>query len=217
MKAIALFLFVGLALVSPIHAEETYIVDTGSGWPQFGVSIYNRTDGDVQFNAGQFSIDRPYTISSLEAWMYSVDPGTVDLVLYGDSMNLPDKFNEILRSTLSVASPGPVTLWQGVRGLDLSLSAGSYWIALEKPSAVDGFQVNLPSGAPHPLARYAYFDEDTNGEWTGYTGGQGFRVGVVPEPASMVLFSIGGVALAAFRSRKKKLPRRFSNIQQHNK
>ena len=202
-----LFLIVELILAFSSQSHAAYIVDTGSGWEQFGVSIYNRTDGDYQFNAGQFTLGQAYTISSLETWMYSVDAGSVDLVLYGDNGNLPDPNNEILRQSFSVAAPGPITEWQGLTGLSQSLNQGSYWISLEKTTPTDNFQVNLPSGAPNPLLHYAYrAEEDNGGTWTSYTGHQGFRVGVnnaIPEPSTMLLLGFGLAGLGLLRRRKK--------------
>ena len=119
MKKILWLLIFGILFVLPTQAQAVFIVDTGSGDPQFGVSIYNRTNGDYQINAGQFTIAQSYTISSLETWMYSVNSGSLDLVLYGDNGNLPDPSNEILRQSFNVAS-GPITDWQGLTGLDLS-------------------------------------------------------------------------------------------------
>lgn len=197
MKKILLFSIVGLMLMAPSQAHAILIVDTGSGGPQFGVSIYNRTNGDYQFNAGQFTINQAYTISSIETWMYSVDAGTVEMVLYGDNANLPDPSNEILRQSFNVAAPGPITAWQGLTGLNQTLNPGSYWISLEKSIPTDGFSVNLPTGVPNPLAYYAYrAEEDNGGDWIEYTGGQGFRVwaldsSAVPEPATMFLFTTG--------------------------
>ena len=138
--------------------------------------------------------------------MYSADPGNVELVLYGDNGNLPDPSNEILRQSFNVAysASGPITDWQGLTGLNLALSSGSYWISFEKSSPVNGFSVNLPSGAPNPLQRYAYFDEDTGGEWVSYIGGQGFRVGVsnvIPEPATISLLGLGLLGFVFKRKR----------------
>jgi len=213
MKKILLFLTAGILLLVPRSAQAILIVDTDSGWPQFGVSIYNRSNGDFQINAGQFTLNQSYTISSLETWMYSTSPGSVDLVLYGDKGDLPDPNNEILRQNFDVLAPGPVTDWQGLTGLHQPLNSGSYWISLEKTTTDDNFSVNLPSGAPHPLSHYAYrADEDNNGDWVPYTGGQGFRVGaldgstaVVPEPATLVLFGTGFLGLM-IRSRRKRVP-----------
>lgn len=210
MKKLLLFLIAALVLIFPSRARAGYIVDTGSGWPQSGVSIYNRSDGDFQINAGQFTIAQATTITSMETWMYSSVPGTVDMVLYGDNGNLPDPTQEILRQGFSVATAAtaPVTAWQGLTGLNLALNPGSYWISLEEPVIDDVFQVNLPSGAPNPLARYAYRADLENGEnWTRYDGHQGFRVNalgggsqVVPEPATIVL--VGAGALGAFFRRR---------------
>ena len=209
IKKIILGAVLGVVFLTPACAHAFYIVDTGSGGERFGVSIYNRTNGDYQFNAGQFTIAQAYTISSIETWMYSTDAGSVEMVLYGDVGNLPNPANEILRQSFNVAAPGPITDWQGLLGLNLALNPGSYWISLEKSIPTDNFQVNLPTGAPNPLLRYAYrAEEDNGGDWTPYTGAQGFRVAAVgtetdsvPEPVSAALF---GAGLWGIRSTRKR-------------
>jgi hypothetical protein len=218
MRKMALWMVFGMMVLSPSQALAAYIVDTGPGWEEmWGVSIYNRMNGDVQdfqFNAGQFTIGQAYTVTSIETWMYSATAGTVELVLYGDDGDLPDPSNEILRRSFDVAAPGPVTDWQGLTGLGQTLDPGSYWISLEKSVITNDFSVNLPSGASNPLDRHAYrAEEDNGGDWTPYTGHQGFRVAaspagqVIPEPSAVLLFSAG--LLHYFAARKRTREKKF--------
>jgi hypothetical protein len=121
----------------------------------------------------------------------------VSFVVYGDSLNSPDMSTEYFRKDVFVpiASIGLVSgNWVGPQDVNLNLGTGKYWLALEVLNEFD-FIGAVSVGAPNPLDLYAV---NSGGGYETFDSSLGFRVGAadntVPEPATMLLFSIGFVA-----------------------
>ncbi|MCX5885310.1 MAG: hypothetical protein NT096_05300 [Proteobacteria bacterium] len=152
-----------MILLHIVPANADYIVDTGPGLNERGGSaLYNTTpvNGDFQFLAVEFFLDRTYTLTDLEGWIYHEDPQNqsshINFIIYGDGGNIPDVNNELYNQIVTVSSYF-APQWHGLTGLNWTLSSGEYWLAFEvrQPELLGNA---MPPGAPNPQPNSAYYN-----------------------------------------------------------
>jgi hypothetical protein len=194
-ECLLLLLFVGFVL--PGSADSAVIVDTGPG-PNDLSGLVLGWDDDLS-QAAQFSISSPYTITSVQGWMFALEnDGLATAVLYTDGGEVPGL--ELFSAPFAVS--GSVPDWFGPVGLNWSLAAGTYWVGFEvrSPSTLVGV---MPHPSITPLADEAY---RTQGVWSQLDDS---NLGVqvfgdppsVPEPSSVGVLMLGvGLAIAKIRA-----------------
>lgn len=195
-----------LALVPPASA---FSLDTGPGDNDGGGwSLFEQRppEWDYQRLAGRFTLASAETLTSVQGWM-NWDGGALGFAIYNDFQGLP---GSALYSTTGQVAATVVNTpdWRGVGGLDWALQAGTYWLVFEdRPGPGNG---SMPGGAPSPLEAYASGPGVAPGAlWMqAPTLDFGVRINVapeppppVPEPATLLLWALGGGALLARRRR----------------
>jgi hypothetical protein len=178
--------------------QAAYLIDTGPGNPApQGWSL-----NAWQSLAASFVLDNNSKITSIEAFM----GGTRSNVIVSIYRNIFDDSTIISSFNFETLPEDPIQpagFWQGVDGINLNLSAGTYWIAFSS----DGMNY-LNDVVPAPLEAYAVKSIYSGWAWTPSSLIQfGARIsGVempsvgspVPEPESwltmvMGLFAAGSV------------------------
>jgi len=199
-------------------AKAAVIVDTGSVSDPLngGPILVGNVPGYSYFQwlAGKFTLGQTYTVTDIQGWIstgYSNSLASkLTLVVYGDGGTVPNKSNELYSGLFDL--PGTTTIahnWYGVSGLSLTLGPGSYWAAFETRQGYmyDGY---MQHPVPNPLSGYAVaypsypnYNSYANANFGLKVQGVPGQSPVVPEPATMALFGIGGAA-AAFMKRQKR-------------
>ena len=196
---ILIMVFVGLlACVSMSFASV--IVDTGD--PAYAqMWVYGNASSN-QWLAGKFSLGQAYTLTDIYGYCRRYSGTGSNIVVYSDGGSVPG--SELFSQGFSVdTTPG----WYGLSGLNWNLSAGAYWVAFETgPGDFDG---SFGSNVTNQMQDEAFANTGNGNHYDNYTylslpvKIDGTPNGVVPEPASMLLFGIGGLATAFLKRRKK--------------
>ncbi len=161
---------------APAGDQEFLMVDTGSGSTNPGApgsGLFNAPaqGGIFQWIAGKFTFGHAAQISSVEGWMRIHQAGTVIVNLYADAGNLP---GERLFQQSFAKNVGPFAQrWEGFGPLGWQVPAGTYWISFE---AQPNFDADMISGAPFPLAGYAFFNDQSGNLWLSSPADLGVRV-----------------------------------------
>jgi hypothetical protein len=189
------------------------LVDTGA--PTFGGYVFDAGiyGGDFPFEtraAARFSLEQQSTITGIEAYLDVYNTGTFGFQIVSAAEGAPDT-GSVLFDAAPVLEGNPIGGWAGPNGLNLSLSAGDYWLVLRGIPDSPTF-VQLQLGTPDPLANYAYWNSDDETWFVTRANPQrpndfGIRIfgtaGAVPEPASWSLLITGfGLTGAALRRRR---------------
>jgi hypothetical protein len=194
----------------PLQAHAYDVVNTAV--PGNGLFMSNTVDSG-NWMAEKFSVSSATQIDSVLAYVLSNDASadagkSFTIALYADSSNLPSlDFNainqgQLFQTTATYNADG----WTGVSGLNWSINAGGYWIALEGGSDVNSaMQLQAPTGALPVAQAVAYYAGGQHYAATGLSDAFGLHVTAVtpavPEPGSLALMltSIGVLALVARR------------------
>jgi hypothetical protein len=195
-------------LFAPAQSSAVFLVDTGAPpAPPEGSAWFF---GFSSSFAARFTLDKDYTITALEGWIWEgISSGTpwgnfgavsstARVTIYGDGITIPDAAQEIFTGAFSVpnndpdsrpvdVSPSPYN-WHGLSGLNIPLKAGSYWIAFEsRPALGDDYYGAFGHPAPNPLLVDAYKGNDPN-PWisTNYLS-LGLRIQGEPTPRLIFL------------------------------
>jgi hypothetical protein len=189
------------------HASSADLLNTAV--PSGGLSMSNTLDsGD--WLAEKFTVGSAAQIDSVSAYVLSLDSfadagKTFTIALYANNgSNLPalnfaaDNQGQLFQTTVTYNGDG----WNGVSGLNWSVAAGSYWLALEVGGdASSAAFLQVPSGALPSAQAVAYYAGGQQYAATGLSDTFGAHVTAVPEPSSLmlVLTSLGVVGMAARR------------------
>lgn len=224
-RYIFFFVFLASTLTASSAVNATLIVDTGQPLATQGGWSLNRDQfGNYTFQALRFDLSQSTTITSINAWLYGIFndyQDTLTAVLYDSTLS--GGVGQALYSSNFSATWGEIG-WYGPSGLDWTVGPGSYWLAIEVPTT-NVFIGALPMGAPNPLEWRAWHAvyEDIDYPYAPMStddmpGGSAFglrisgEVASVPEPGSLALLFIAGVALAIGRQRtlfRDKTPKSF--------
>lgn len=191
-----------LALILSNQVKADIIVDTGTP-NQLGSALML---SDAQWLAAEFSTTQNWQIDSLKGFINadtsSPNNATYTVALYGNgSNNRPDTNSEVFSQQTSFTSDG----WNGLQGLNIALSAGTYWLAFEV-RAGDTLQGLMPVFAPNPV-QTAYNDTTANFGYVPTTGSSynfGVQVSAVPLPPALWLFASGLFAISGRRLVKRQ-------------
>jgi len=170
--------------------------------------------------AAEFTLDSQYVITDVLGWMAQDRRPEYNLFrikIYGDGGDIPNA-SEYLSRDFAISTAYRTEGWNGLRGLNLTLDAGTYWVAFEVPDVIDmnGTSVRNLShaamsniGVPNPLGNEAWLYQ---GNWLGDDGDNlNFGVQILgniqtidpaPEPATIMLLGIGLLGIAGVSRRK---------------
>lgn len=190
-------LAVGL-LAAPTGAESAppqTLIDTGQpSSNQFAASSRNR--------AGRFHLGSPFTINSIESRVMVAGAGNATVAVLSDASGLP---GTVLFATTVSLQASSTSGWQGTAGLNWSLPAGTYWVAMGTavaPSPASGLtwefcgsptESNPVCVLPDPMLKEAAWADVGGGvrEWQERFADTGWRLtGVSAAPAPGVGFSL---------------------------
>jgi hypothetical protein len=214
-KSLGQILLAAALIVLTAKSGAATIVDTGvitcdesSCSGRTFSSVVNPTE---QY-AARFVLDSYTTITDIHVWVASNSSNTLNrtftMSLYGDALTIPDVSNELFSQSVLVINTGIGdnfdNQWQGLTGLNVSLSAGNYWLglSLRNGDLYDGYIPADTFGALNPVDTYAFYN-DFNGMWLeDPTSDFAFRingdVAAVPVPAALYLF-LSGLSLFILR------------------
>jgi hypothetical protein len=198
MKRTVLALAICTCLTVPAFGD--LIVDTGQPTGLGGLDI-----GGAQWLAAEFAFSsQPYTVTDLLGWMRVPTAGDLSVVVYGDGGDIPDTSSELYRQSVHLdVTTDPA--WCGATGVSWYLGPGTYWLALEVPSATSLVAVP-PESPPSPLDNYAWFRPSVHSSWIPL-GSHDFGVRIYGEPIpapGAVLLGMLGLSAAGVRLRRKR-------------
>ena len=182
-----------LALILSNQVKADIIVDTGTP-NQLGSAIML---SNGQWLAAEFTTTQAWQIDSLKGFINAdtsnPEDATYTVAIYDNaSNNRPDTTNELFAQQATFGSDG----WNGLQGLNIALSAGTYWLAFEV-RADDTLQGLMPVSAPNPV-QTASNDATANFGYIPTTGSAynfGVQISAVPVPPSLLLFASGLLAM----------------------
>ncbi|HEU19067.1 MAG TPA: PEP-CTERM sorting domain-containing protein [Deltaproteobacteria bacterium] len=196
-KSIKLLFILFLCFFMFTPAQADTIVDTGTLNPTGTGSALN----SGQWLAGQFSLSQAYDITDIYGWIYPHDnTGTMTIALYGDSTIDDNPDTSIQYFSQKFIPGGSGADWYGLTGLNISLTAGTYWVSFEVRNDDTNYG-SMPKAFSDPLSVMAYFNGTT---WVGYDD---IPIGIrmygqttsVPEPATILFLGFGLIGLAGLR------------------
>jgi hypothetical protein len=205
IRHVAVATLLAASLPMSAHAASTVFA---TGTPTGGLAGSLTVDSG-NWVAERFTLSSATTIDSLQAYVMSTDAGDIGLnftlALYADrpgTTALPalDFYaadnGQLAHTSVTFSADG----WNSsATGLNWTLAAGSYWVALEAGSA--SF-LQAPTGAVPAASAVAYFDgSGLNYKPTGVSDSFGVSISAVPEPTTLVL-ALGGLALVGVARRR---------------
>lgn len=166
--------------------------------------------------AARFNLGTDAVITDINVWVgtfFNIDT-SFTMALYGDNLTIPDTSNELFSQDVFITDTGVEdnfnNQWQGLSGLDLALSAGSYWLSLELRDGnnYDGYIPTGEFGALNAIDTYAFYNpyngiwlEDPSSDFAFQIMGE---VSTVPVPAAAWLFGSFLIGFFSFTKRKSK-------------
>jgi hypothetical protein len=168
-----------------------------------------------QWLAGEFTVTQPYTLTSVEGWMYATSGGELTVSLYAGFPGDPPVFSQ----TLLVQAPMTPD-WTGATNVQWPIVPGSYWAAFEVVGA-STFAGAMQAPSPHPVVREAYRPVNRSGP--DYFPSNDLDLGLrvlgdpvapTPEPATLALFLSGllGIGARAWGRRRQTIGATFSCV-----
>jgi len=213
-SSLGLMALLALSLSAPVQAD--LIVDTGT--PNLTGSALPLDS--YQWLAAEFTTTASASqIDALQGYITAQDSNqagtTFTVALYGNTTNsankdIPDLATGELFSQQSTFNTDG---WNGLQGLSVALTPGTYWVAFEvRPTddilvrAADNLQGLMPVSAPN-LVQTAANDNTTNFGYIPTTGTAynfGVQVSAVPVPPALWMFATGLFAMVGRRFGKRK-------------
>ncbi|TAK96490.1 MAG: PEP-CTERM sorting domain-containing protein [Aquabacterium sp.] len=195
------------AIALPLQAHAYDVVNSNT--PVNGLILSNTIDSSNSM-AEKFSVSAATQIDSVLAYVLSNDVAgdtgkTFSIALYADYGNLPAlNLGQLFQATATYAADG----WNGVTGLNWTLNAGSYWLALEASAdSNSATYLQAPNGALPVAQAVAYYAGGPSYVGTSLSESFGLHVTAVtpavPEPGSLMLMltSLGILGLTTRRRR----------------
>jgi len=198
-------------LAAPAHALDL----VNSLPPASGTSVNVISSND--WLAEQFAVSGPVVINSISAFVTSTDSGndagkTFTVALYSDNgANLPalnwfdTNQGQVAQATVTYSADG----WNGVSGLNWSVGAGHYWLAIEQHgSGNEAGSLLAPTSATPAALAVAFYSGGTGYQATGLSDSFGLRITAtpaVPEPESLALL-LAGLGVVAMLGKGARRP-----------
>ncbi|MDE2595024.1 MAG: hypothetical protein KGL57_12380, partial [Burkholderiales bacterium] len=159
-----------IAATLPLQAHASGSLTVNTAVPTGSLIMSNNVDS-TDWLAERFTVSASTQIDSINAYLLSADTSGADIgktftiALYGDStyagkllpslnFGLPNH-GQLFQTSATYTADG----WNGSSGLNWSIAAGSYWVALEvgsDPSNASFLQA--PTGAQPVAEAVAFFD-----------------------------------------------------------
>lgn len=195
----------------PGSAKGAFIVDTGL--PE---GLGHTEIGDLFYVAGKIALPEDQTIYSIESvFVDTLYNNPLAINVYEDTGALPISYgigySPVFTQVFSpIVTTPDVPVWSGIYDINLSLSAGMYWVALEPRLGGFVYGGGVGSGSPNPLQAYATNDPtrgnqyletiDTNDYFALRVSNSPIQT-VVPEPTTVALIGLGLAWTGFFRRR----------------
>lgn len=180
------------------QSEVSYLVDTGTPTGNTidlaGELAAAQNGSWFRFLGGQFTLDADGTAGSVEAFLWVLERGSVEVVIRSDEDGLPGTV--VAAETYEVSTTNDPE-WVSFPDFSATLPAGTYWLALE-PVAESGFYAFMRLAAPEPLPAYRSMDDNSNG-WSLMNSNPGFGLriagaGPVEQESSSLLEQLESLA-----------------------
>lgn len=205
LAAAAVFALLPLQALASVDVLNT-------GAPSGGLIMSNTIDSG-NWLAEKFSVAGTTRIDSVSAYVLSLDSlsdagKSFTIALYANNAhNLPaldfGAINQaqLFQTTATYTADG----WNGVNGLNWSVAAGSYWIALEVGGDAGSTAfLQAPTGALPVTQAVAFFSGGQQYTATGLSDAYGLHVtAAVPEPESLMLI-LTGLAVTGLATRRRR-------------
>jgi hypothetical protein len=167
-------------MLPPTLTAQALLVDTGqpTGSSFSGPSLFASgstlcspqpaCQSNFQLLAAQFTLSQAATLDSVRIWIGSFgNAGALDVKIRSDNHGLPGDTQPPYLGPVSIFSKtytlsAPASGWLTFSNYNAVLAAGTYWLSLE-PVAGSNLNLSMPTGAPNPLAKYAFFGNGNPG------------------------------------------------------
>ena len=189
-----LFMFGMIRFVNADTIVDTGTNESGTNWGLFNTTTFP----GYQWLAGEFTLDKGYTITDVEGWLKPNVAGTATVVLYSEGGEIPNA--ELYSGQFNT---GTLDDWYGVNGKSWFLSAGTYWTAFEVRDS-ETFGGAFPGSAINPLSNYARSNGST---WSGLDDlDLAIRIygDPVPIPSAIWLLGSGVIGVVGLRRKFRK-------------
>jgi hypothetical protein len=149
-------------------AQANLLVDTGqpsntTGGPEL---VYPQT------LVAQFTLNQKATINAIMGWINIRTAGLIMVLIYQDNADVPGAM--VFSQGVDVTSTGAA--WIGASSLNLTLTAGKYWVGFTNPMLLA--QCSMPKPAPSPLAKEGYIMHWAGGGASGFVSDDDMDIGV---------------------------------------
>lgn len=196
MLQLVSLLTVAAGLMLGMPARAATVADTGTP-PGTGLPL--GLDA-TQWLAGQVTVASATVLDTISAFVNDQGGrGSFTVALYTDSPgHLPGTLiNSWSASFITASNAGG---WNGVSGINQSVSSGTYWVAFEVQGS-DSFAGVVPVTPPSPLVNYAF---NPGSGYVAMADSFGVQVTAVPEPEVIAMLLAGLILVQRSAARKPR-------------